>query len=173
MFAISKIIIQTTQNTFRRNVRLYCSSGKQFKQSAPNDAKTQNEHPEEDESFDPDDKNKDQSNDGKQRNYDSQLMHRGEFQHISNKNRETFISMVHIFVERDKHRRNHVEFIYAALKHMREFGVERDLSVYKELIDIMPKGKFIPTNMFQAEFMHYPKQQNCIMDLLCEMEHNG
>uniref|UniRef100_A0A1B0G104 Evolutionarily conserved signaling intermediate in Toll pathway, mitochondrial n=1 Tax=Glossina morsitans morsitans TaxID=37546 RepID=A0A1B0G104_GLOMM len=54
------------------------------------------------------------------------------------------MSMVEIFTERDIRRRNHVEFIYAALKHMAEFGVERDLDVYKALINVLPKGKFIP-----------------------------
>lgn len=100
-------------------------------------------------------------------------MVRGSFEHISHKNRDTFLTMVKLFETRDVHRRNHVEFIYAALKNMREYGVHRDLAVYKALIDVMPKGKFIPTNMFQAEFNHYPKQQQCIIDLLAQMEENG
>lgn len=104
---------------------------------------------------------------------DKNLMVRGSFENISHKNRETFIRMVKLFETRDVHRRNHVEFIYAALKNMREYGVHRDLAVYKALIDVMPKGKFIPTNIFQAEFNHYPKQQQCIIDLLDQMEENG
>ncbi|XP_046437401.1 evolutionarily conserved signaling intermediate in Toll pathway, mitochondrial-like isoform X2 [Daphnia pulex] len=56
---------------------------------------------------------------------------------------------------------------------MEEFGVHRDLEAYKDIIDILPKGKYIPTNMFQAEFMHYPKQQQCIIDVLEQMENNG
>lgn len=70
-------------------------------------------------------------------------------------------------------RRGHVEFIYAALRHMEEFGVHKDLEVYKSLIDVLPKGRFIPQNIFQAEFMHYPKQQNCAVDVLEQMENNG
>lgn len=66
-----------------------------------------------------------------------------------------------------------MEFIYAALKHMDEYGVSKDREVYKALIDVMPKGKMIPTNVFQVEFMHYPKQQQCIIDLLEKMEDNG
>ena len=31
----------------------------------------------------------------------------------------------------------------------------------------------IPTNVFQAEFNHYPKQQQCAIDLLEKMEDNG
>jgi len=59
------------------------------------------------------------------------------------------------------------------MKHMAEYGVAKDLQTYKALIDVMPKGKMIPTNLFQVEFMHYPKQQQCIIDLLDQMEDNG
>ncbi|KRT81824.1 hypothetical protein AMK59_6248, partial [Oryctes borbonicus] len=74
---------------------------------------------------------------------------------------------------RDVHRRGHVEFIYSALKNMEEYGVHKDIEVYKALIDVLPKGKFIPQNIYQAEFMHYPKQQQCAVDLLEQMEDNG
>lgn len=92
------------------------------------------------------------------------------FLQAKEKNKNVYLQMVDVFVERSVDRRNHVEFIYAALKHMKTYGVERDLEVYKALINVMPKGKFIPTNIFQAEFMHYPKQQQCIIDLLEQME---
>ncbi|XP_062557224.1 evolutionarily conserved signaling intermediate in Toll pathway, mitochondrial [Armigeres subalbatus] len=95
------------------------------------------------------------------------------FEHVANKDKKTYTEMVRVFESRSVHRRNHVEFIYAALKHMEEFGVHKDLEVYKTLINVMPKGKFIPTNIFQAEFMHYPRQQQVIIDLLEQMEDNG
>ncbi|XP_018574969.1 evolutionarily conserved signaling intermediate in Toll pathway, mitochondrial [Anoplophora glabripennis] len=102
------------------------------------------------------------------------VVHRDSFQEIENKNKNTYLEMVKIFVNRDNvYRRGHVEFIYSALKNMEEFGVHKDLEVYKALIDVLPKGKFIPTNVLQAEFMHYPKQQQCIIDLLQQMEDNG
>lgn len=38
----------------------------------------------------------------------------------------------------------------------------------------MPKGKFVAQNILQVEFMHYPKQQQCILvDLLEQMEYNS
>nr|CAH0108807.1 unnamed protein product [Daphnia galeata] len=89
------------------------------------------------------------------------------------RNKETFVEAVKIYTTRPGPRRSQVEFIYSALKEMEEFGVHRDLQAYKEIIDILPKGKYIPTNMFQAEFMHYPKQQQCILDVLEQMEDNG
>lgn len=101
------------------------------------------------------------------------LMVQGQFENVQVKNRDQFVDMVNLFEGKSVHRRNHVEFIYAALKNMREFGVNTDLEVYKALLNVMPKGKFIPTNMFQQEFFHYPKQQQCIIDLLEQMEENG
>ncbi|KAI9550359.1 hypothetical protein GHT06_001715 [Daphnia sinensis] len=89
------------------------------------------------------------------------------------RNKDTFLEAVKIYTTRPGPRRSQVEFIYSALKHMEEFGVHRDLEAYKEIIDILPKGTYIPTNMFQAEFMHYPKQQQCIIDVLEQMEDNG
>lgn len=95
------------------------------------------------------------------------------FDKIGSKNKGTYLDMVRIFENRGPQRRGHVEFIYAALKHMEEFGVNKDLESYKSLINVFPKGKFIPTNVFQAEFMHYPKQQQCAIDVLEQMEDNG
>lgn len=95
------------------------------------------------------------------------------FESPDDRSKETYLDVVNMFVSRDVHRRGHVEFIYSALKYMKEYGVHKDLEVYKSLIDVLPKGKFIPTNVFQAEFMHYPKQQQCAIDLLQQMEDNG
>lgn len=38
---------------------------------------------------------------------------------------------------------------------------------------MFPKGKMISSNMFQVEFMHYPKQQQCGIDILEQMENYG
>lgn len=112
------------------------------------------------------------STDTNQKN-NSHLIIRGSFEDISDKTRSTYLDMVKLFETQNVHRRNHVEFIYAALKSMESFGVHRDVEVYKALMDVLPKGKFIPRNIFQAEFMHYPKQQQVIIDLLEQMEDNG
>jgi len=99
---------------------------------------------------------------------------RDPFDDIKDKNKNTYLQMINFFVNSNHvYRRGHVEFIYSALNHMEEFGVHKDLEVYKSLIDILPKGKFIPSNIIQAEFMHYPKQQQCMIDLLQQMEENN
>lgn len=92
---------------------------------------------------------------------------------IPKKNKSSYLEAIKMYESKtDFRRRGHVEFIYAALSRMKEFGVQKDLEVYKALVDILPKGKFIPQNIFQAEFMHYPKQQQCTVDLLEQMEDN-
>ncbi|CAH0397861.1 unnamed protein product [Chilo suppressalis] len=95
------------------------------------------------------------------------------FRNKPQKNKEAYLEAIKIFESQDKRRRGHVEFIYAALARMKEFGVHKDLEAYKALVDVLPKGRFIPTNIFQAEFMHYPKQQQCAVDLLEQMEDNA
>uniref|UniRef100_A0A8C8F7E1 ECSIT signaling integrator n=1 Tax=Oncorhynchus tshawytscha TaxID=74940 RepID=A0A8C8F7E1_ONCTS len=70
-------------------------------------------------------------------------------------------------------RRGHVEFIYAALKKVPEFGVERNLIVYNKLLDVFPKEVFVPRNFIQCMFNHYPRQQECGVHLLEQMENYG
>uniref|UniRef100_A0A2K5RBE8 ECSIT signaling integrator n=1 Tax=Cebus imitator TaxID=2715852 RepID=A0A2K5RBE8_CEBIM len=56
---------------------------------------------------------------------------------------------------------------------MREYGVERDLAVYNKLLDIFPKEVFRPRNFIQQIFIHYPRQQECGVAVLEQMENNG
>lgn len=102
-----------------------------------------------------------------------QIVRADFFDNATEKNKQTYLDFIYIYELNNPHRRAHVEFIYAAMKHMKNFGVDKDLEVYKSLINVLPKGKFIPTNIFAAELMHYPKQQQCIIDLLEQMEENG
>lgn len=89
------------------------------------------------------------------------------------RNKDTFLEAIKIYTTRTGPKRGQVEFIYSALKYMEEFGVHRDLQAYKNILDVLPKGTYIPTNLFQVEFMHYPKQQHCAIDLLEQMEDYG
>uniref|UniRef100_A0A5F9CZX7 ECSIT signaling integrator n=1 Tax=Oryctolagus cuniculus TaxID=9986 RepID=A0A5F9CZX7_RABIT len=56
---------------------------------------------------------------------------------------------------------------------MREFGVQRDLAVYNLLLDVFPKEVFRPRNVFQRMFVHYPRQQECGVAVLEQMEQHG
>uniref|UniRef100_A0AAZ3RRY1 ECSIT signaling integrator n=1 Tax=Oncorhynchus tshawytscha TaxID=74940 RepID=A0AAZ3RRY1_ONCTS len=89
------------------------------------------------------------------------------------KTKATFNEVVDVFSKRGIWRRGHVEFIYAALKKVPEFGVERNLIVYNKLLDVFPKEVFVPRNFIQCMFNHYPRQQECGVHLLEQMENYG
>lgn len=89
------------------------------------------------------------------------------------KTKATFNKVIDFYTKRDIRRRGHVEFIYAALKKMPEFGVEKDLAVYNKLLDVFPKEVFVPRNFIQRMFNHYPRQQECGVQLLEQMENFG
>lgn len=163
---VSRTIFRQQSKKLSQSVQFYSANSKSKKEYENNTTENQQQHQRQQSSSDH--KNKKQDN-----TENRQLMLRGSFESVDSKNRQSYLTMVEMFENRDIHRRNHVEFIYAALKNMEDFGVHRDLEVYKALINVMPKEKYIPRNMFQAEFMHYPKQQQCIIDLLEQMEDNG
>lgn len=94
------------------------------------------------------------------------------FNNVEEKNKKTYLDMLRMY-KMEKYRSGHVEFINTAIKHLDEFGVNEDLETYKSLIQVLPPGKFVPQNYLQSEYMHYPKHQQCIVDLLQKMEDNG
>jgi len=88
-------------------------------------------------------------------------------------NKKSFEGAIDIFTYKDGRRRGDVEFIYGALRNMKRFGVHKDLSSYKKLMNVFPKGKYIPENRLLADFVHYPKQQDCAVKLLATMQTNN
>ncbi|XP_028285073.1 evolutionarily conserved signaling intermediate in Toll pathway, mitochondrial [Parambassis ranga] len=105
----------------------------------------------------------------------SLVTHNDFFERVAQdiKTKDTFNKVIEVFSKKDIRRRGHVEFIYAALKKMPEFGVERDLAVYNKLLDVFPKEVFVPRNFIQRMFNHYPRQQECGVQLLEQMENYG
>lgn len=87
--------------------------------------------------------------------------------------KQNFIEVIRNYERVTKSDVRYADFITIALKYMDEFGVAKDLEVYKQLLNILPKGKYVPTNIFQEMSMYYPRQQNVVISLLSKMEHNG
>ncbi|XP_076006906.1 evolutionarily conserved signaling intermediate in Toll pathway, mitochondrial [Genypterus blacodes] len=114
-------------------------------------------------------------NDGDKKRDKSLVGNNDLFEHVAKelKDKATFKQVVDVFTKADVRRRGHVEFIYAALKKMPEFGVERDLAVYNKLLDVFPKEVFVPRNFIQQMFNHYPRQQECGVQVLEQMESYG
>ncbi|XP_068611944.1 evolutionarily conserved signaling intermediate in Toll pathway, mitochondrial [Brachionichthys hirsutus] len=106
---------------------------------------------------------------------DTPLADGGLFEQVAEdaRTKATFNKVVDVFIGGDVRRRGHVEFIYAALRKMPEFGVEKELPVYNKLLDVFPKETFVPRNFIQRMFNHYPRQQQCGVQLLEQMETYG
>lgn len=105
------------------------------------------------------------------------VIHQGEYFDEALKrarNKRTYEQAVALYLKRNAlYRRGHVEFLYAALTRMKEFNVHQDIETYKKLLSIFPEGKMIAQTTWQVEFMHFPKQQQCCIDVLDFMELNG
>ncbi|XP_049732908.1 evolutionarily conserved signaling intermediate in Toll pathway, mitochondrial isoform X3 [Elephas maximus indicus] len=89
------------------------------------------------------------------------------------RDKASFVQAVQNFKQHSVRRRGHVDFIYLALRQMRQYGVERDLAVYNLLLDIFPKEVFRPRSIIQYIFVHYPRQQECGLAILEQMENHG
>ncbi|KAM4676607.1 evolutionarily conserved signaling intermediate in Toll pathway, mitochondrial isoform 1-T3 [Discoglossus pictus] len=89
------------------------------------------------------------------------------------RSKSSFVEVLEHFCNHDVRRRGHVEIIEAALRWMPEFGVEKDLEVYNKLLDVFPKEVFVPQNFIQRMFNHYPRQQECAIRVLEQMENYG
>ncbi|XP_076243899.1 evolutionarily conserved signaling intermediate in Toll pathway, mitochondrial isoform X2 [Calliopsis andreniformis] len=91
---------------------------------------------------------------------------------VKTKEKQAFIDIIRLYIKENRLRTGHVEFIKKALMYMDEFGVNKDIDVYKALLDVFPKGKFIPTNVYQIMLYYYPKQQDAALEVLRKMEEN-
>ncbi|XP_054168193.1 evolutionarily conserved signaling intermediate in Toll pathway, mitochondrial-like [Oppia nitens] len=96
------------------------------------------------------------------------------FEETPNRHKEQYLEVVDNF-ENHKYikRQGYVEFITAALPYLKDYGVHRDIEVYKALMNIFPKGRYVPSNAFAAGFFHYPLEQRTAVEILCSMERNG
>lgn len=55
---------------------------------------------------------------------------------------------------------------------LKQFGLHKDIEVYKRLLDVMPKGKMVPKNYFQEMSVYYAKHQATAIQLLDYMSQN-
>ena len=105
------------------------------------------------------------------------VVHQGEYFDVAGKaerNKRTFQQAMKLYLKHNAiYRRGHVEFLYAALDRMKEFDVHRDLDTYKQLLTLFPEGKMIARGPWEVEWMYYPKQQQCAIDIMDMMESHG
>lgn len=56
---------------------------------------------------------------------------------------------------------------------MEAFGVHEDLEVYKKLLNIFPKGRYIPSSILLADLDYYPEQLECGMEIMDKISFHG
>ncbi|CAD5116895.1 unnamed protein product [Dimorphilus gyrociliatus] len=86
--------------------------------------------------------------------------------------KRNFMRAIAMYIAAEKvRRRGHVEFINAALQQMKRFNVHRDLETYKMLMKVFPTEVMVAKRTWEVEWQHYPKQQQCAIDLMDQMEY--
>ncbi|VDP96148.1 unnamed protein product [Trichobilharzia regenti] len=81
--------------------------------------------------------------------------------------------ILEVFIQRSgPTRKGFSAFIQQALAKMPEYEVADDLECYKAVIRIFPTGRMTVTRYLQAEFGHYPRQQQRMIDVLNQMTDN-
>ena len=87
--------------------------------------------------------------------------------------REKYAKALMYYKKREKDSRGHMKFIKFALHQLEEFGLQDDILTYNRLIDIFPKDRFKPKNIFDAFWPVPHPQVDVALDILQKMEENG
>ena len=77
------------------------------------------------------------------------------------------------FVVKDKHRRTHLKFINTALERVDEFGLQKNMQIYKDMLDLFPKGRFVNRTLFDALWPRRTPQMELALRILQKMEDEG
>ena len=77
------------------------------------------------------------------------------------------------FLVRDKHRRTHLKFINTALENVDEFGLQKNIQIYKDVLDLFPKGRFVNRTLFDALWPRRTPQMELALKILQKMEDEG
>lgn len=69
-----------------------------------------------------------------------------------------------MFIKRSKNERGQVEFINSALKYLKDYGLHKDIEVYKALLKVFPVGPLLPQNVWQVCLFYF----NLLYEILLE-----
>ncbi|TGZ66524.1 hypothetical protein CRM22_005282 [Opisthorchis felineus] len=84
--------------------------------------------------------------------------------------RRAFLHAINVYLERyGKTRRGFNQFALNALDKMPEYEVTDDLDCYKAILRVFPPGRMVVTSFLQAEWNHFPRQQDTVIKLLQQM----
>ncbi|KAF5405856.1 Evolutionarily conserved signaling intermediate in Toll pathway mitochondrial [Paragonimus heterotremus] len=84
--------------------------------------------------------------------------------------KRAFLHAIRVYLLRHgKTRRGFNQFARNALEKMAEYEVTEDLECYKAILQLFPTGRMVVTSFLQAEWGHFPRQQNTVISLLQQM----
>ncbi|KAA3673399.1 evolutionarily conserved signaling intermediate in Toll pathway [Paragonimus westermani] len=81
-----------------------------------------------------------------------------------------FLHAIRVYLLRHgKTKRGFNQFARNALEKMAEYEVTEDLECYKAILQLFPTGRMVVTSFLQAEWGHFPRQQNTVISILQQM----
>ncbi|CAF0705802.1 unnamed protein product [Brachionus calyciflorus] len=89
------------------------------------------------------------------------------------KDRDNFMSALEAFRVTNPTKNLYLDFIYGALLKMKEYNAHTHLEAYRKLMEIFPIGPIKCLTKWQRDNMHFPRHQNCAIQILEQMERNG
>ncbi|XP_074593475.1 evolutionarily conserved signaling intermediate in Toll pathway, mitochondrial [Brevipalpus obovatus] len=96
------------------------------------------------------------------------------FEQQEERNYRTFRQVINDYndntIPRDKI--GSVDFIYGALRKLRDYGLHKEIRAYKDLMDVFPKGIMVPKTPAQQGLGWYVKHQWAAVEILDAMEVN-
>lgn len=92
---------------------------------------------------------------------------------ISEKTAENFKLAIDVYLQTNPNKNLCIDFIYGALVKMKEYNAEKDIEAYKKLLGVFPEGPLVITSLWQRDSMHFPRHQNCAIQIFEQLERNG
>lgn len=89
---------------------------------------------------------------------------------VAERSKEGFIHVINKFMGKDRLRRGHLSFLYTALTYMDAFGLQKDLDIYNEILEVLPKYKIVNRTLLDALWPKPHPQIDAALDLLTKME---
>ena len=95
-------------------------------------------------------------------------------QYLENQpDKDGFIKAVDQWINKNKVRSGHIDFISTALKFIEPYGLGKEIEVYQKLFDAFPRDRFTNRTLFDAIWPKPHPQMHLALDILSKMEDNG
>ncbi|XP_065680995.1 evolutionarily conserved signaling intermediate in Toll pathway, mitochondrial-like isoform X1 [Hydra vulgaris] len=91
----------------------------------------------------------------------------------SQPNKDGFIKAVDQWINKNKVRHGHIDFIATAMKFIEPYGLGKEIEVYQKLFDVFPRDRFNNKTLLDAVWPKPHPQMHLALDILSKMEEHG